>query len=139
VTSSFAALAWSRRREFGVLRFLGPHAARDPAHAGARGRRGRRARRLIGLASAVAISVVLVHVVNRQSFHWSLAMHWPLAALGRFIAALDRALRRRRRASGALRRAPRGDPRRQGRRLTRQKHESQRTLRGTGNTERERQ
>jgi putative ABC transport system permease protein len=72
VTSSFAALAWSRKREFGVLRFLGltrreilAMIAIEGAAAGALGA-------LIGLASGVAISLVLVHVVNRQSFHWSL-------------------------------------------------------------------
>ena len=35
----------------------------------------------IGLVSGAAISLVLVYVVNRQSFHWSLGVHWPLAAL----------------------------------------------------------
>jgi putative ABC transport system permease protein len=88
VTSSFAALAWSRRREFGVLRFMGltrreilRMLALEGAAAGALGAS-------IGLASGVGISVVLVHVVNRQSFHWSLGMHWPLAALTAFIVAL---------------------------------------------------
>ncbi len=81
VTSSFAALAWSRRREFGVLRFLGLTRgevlrllAVEGAATGALGA-------AIGLVSGVAISLVLVQVVNRQSFHWSLEVHWPFAAL----------------------------------------------------------
>jgi putative ABC transport system permease protein len=101
VTSSFAALAWSRRREFGVLRFLGltrreilRMLALEGAAAGALGA-------FIGLAAGVAISVVLVHVVNRQSFHWSLAMHWPLAALAGFIVALVALCAIAARASGA--------------------------------------
>jgi putative ABC transport system permease protein len=81
VTSSFAALAWSRRREFGVLRHLG--LARGEVlrllalEGGAAGIIGA----LLGLAAGAAVSVVLVHVVNRQSFHWGMAIHWPWLAL----------------------------------------------------------
>jgi putative ABC transport system permease protein len=81
VTSSFAALAWSRRREFGVLRFLGftrrdllAMISAEGAAAGALGA-------AIGLASGAAISLVLIHVVNRQSFHWAMQVHWPWVAL----------------------------------------------------------
>jgi putative ABC transport system permease protein len=88
VTSSFAALAWSRRREFGVLRFLGMRRgeilsmlALEGAATGALGA-------LIGLVAGVAISLVLVHVVNRQSFHWTLEVHWPFAGLALFLAAV---------------------------------------------------
>jgi putative ABC transport system permease protein len=88
VTSSFAALAWSRRREFGVLRFLGltrgevlRMLALEGAATGALGA-------LIGLASGIAISLVLVHVVNRQSFHWSLEIHWPIGALAALLGAI---------------------------------------------------
>jgi putative ABC transport system permease protein len=88
VTSSFAALAWSRRREFGVLRFLGltrgdvlKLLALEGAAAGAVGA-------AIGLACGVAVSGVLVKVVNRQSFHWSLEVHWPAATLIALVAAI---------------------------------------------------
>ena len=88
VTSSFAALAWSRRREFGVLRFLGLTRrdvlrllALEGAATGALGA-------AIGLASGIAISLVLLHVVNRQSFHWSLEVHWPIGALVTLVAAV---------------------------------------------------
>jgi len=88
VTSSFAALAWSRRREFGVLRFLGLRRrdvlgllAMEGAAAGAVGA-------AIGLACGAAVSVVLVKVVNRQSFHWSLEVHWPAATLAALVAAI---------------------------------------------------
>ena len=102
VTSSFAAIAWSRRREFGVLRFLGltrrevlAMLAVEGAAAGALGA-------AIGLVSGVAISLVLVHVVNRQSFHWSLEMHWPVAALAALLAAIVTACAIGARVSGAL-------------------------------------
>ena len=88
VTSSFAALAWSRRREFGVLRFLGLRRgeilrmlALEGAAAGAVGA-------LLGLLSGAAVSVVLVQVVNRQSFHWGMQVHWPWAALATLAGAI---------------------------------------------------
>jgi putative ABC transport system permease protein len=88
VTSSFAALAWSRRREFGVLRFLGLTRGEilrmlslEGAVTGALGA-------FIGLVAGAAISLVLLHVVNRQSFHWSLEVHWPVAALAALFGAI---------------------------------------------------
>ena len=88
VTSSFAALAWSRRREFGVLRFLGltrgdvlRMLALEGAATGTLGA-------LIGLVAGSAISLVLLHVVNRQSFHWTLEVHWPVTALAALMTAI---------------------------------------------------
>lgn len=102
LTSSFAALAWSRRREFGVLRFLGLRRrevlrmlALEGAAAGGIGA-------ALGLASGVAISAVLVHVVNRQSFHWSIELHWPLGALAAFLVAVVTLCAVAARASGAF-------------------------------------
>lgn len=102
VTSSFAALAWSRRREFGVLRFLGltrreilSMLAYEGAATGALGA-------AIGLASGAAISLVLVRVVNRQSFHWSIEVHWPLAALAVLLLAIVAACAIGARASAAF-------------------------------------
>ncbi|HZZ91561.1 MAG TPA: FtsX-like permease family protein [Usitatibacter sp.] len=102
VTSSFAALAWSRRREFGVLRFLGltrrevlRMIALEGAAAGTVGA-------LLGLACGAALSAVLVHVVNRQAFHWTLALHWPVPALALFVAAVVLLCAVASRASGRL-------------------------------------
>jgi putative ABC transport system permease protein len=88
VTSSFAALAWSRRREFGVLRHLGlarreilTLLALEGAAAGIIGA-------VLGLAAGAAVSVVLVRVVNRQSFHWGMEIHWPVAALAILAACV---------------------------------------------------
>ena len=101
VTSSFAALAWSRRREFGVLRFLGftrrgvlRMLALEGAVVGALGAS-------LGFATGAAISAVLVHVVNRQSFHWSLDLRWPVPALVSLVAALIVACALGARLSGA--------------------------------------
>jgi putative ABC transport system permease protein len=102
VTSSFAALAWSRRREFGVLRFLGLTRAEvlrllalEGAAAGALGA-------AIGLAAGAGISLVLVRVVNRQSFHWTIEVHWPVIPLVLLGAAVVALCALGARASGAL-------------------------------------
>lgn len=102
VTASFAALAWSRRREFGVLRFLGLNRreilrllALEGAATGALGA-------TLGLVSGIAISLVLLRVVNRQSFHWSLTVHWPVAALLALVAAIIGLCAVGARVSGAL-------------------------------------
>jgi putative ABC transport system permease protein len=102
VTASFAALAWSRRREFGVLRFLGLNRgeilrllALEGAATGALGA-------TLGLVSGAAISLVLLRVVNRQSFHWSLTVHWPVAALLTLVAAIIALCAVGARVSGAL-------------------------------------
>ena len=56
----------------------------------------------MGLASGAAISLVLVRVVNRQSFHWSMEVHWPIAALGALLAAIVATCALGARVSGAL-------------------------------------
>ena len=88
VTSSFAALAWSRRREFGVLRFLGLRRSEVLKLLALEGAATGTLGALIGFASGAAISLVLVRVVNRQSFHWDLQVHWPWAGLAVLLAAI---------------------------------------------------
>ncbi len=88
VSTTFAALAASRRREFGVLRHLGllrreigRLLATEASLTAAVGV-------AVGSAAGAAIAFVLVHVVNRQSFHWSMDMHFPLGLLFVFATAL---------------------------------------------------
>jgi len=102
ITSSFAAIAWSRRREFGVLRFLGLRRrdilrllALEGIATGALGA-------AIGLASGIAVSFVLVRVVNRQSFHWDLEVHWPIGTIAILAAAIVVLCAAGARASAAL-------------------------------------
>jgi putative ABC transport system permease protein len=81
VSGALLALVIDRRREFGLLRFLG----------GARGQ----VRRMIlfeaglvgllaniaGLILGVLLSLVLIFVINKQSFGWTIQFHWPIAVL----------------------------------------------------------
>jgi len=41
-----------------------------------------------GLAAGAAISLVLVYVVNRQSFHWSMELHPPYLLLLSLVVIL---------------------------------------------------
>jgi putative ABC transport system permease protein len=43
---------------------------------------------LAGLALGLAVSVVLVHVVNPQSFHWTMELALPAARLAALCAAV---------------------------------------------------
>ena len=42
----------------------------------------------VGLALGAVISLVLIHVVNRQSFHWSMDLSVPWGALAAFVTAV---------------------------------------------------
>jgi putative ABC transport system permease protein len=91
ISSSFAALAWSRRREFGMLRHLGVRLRELAAVLAIEGAAAGLIGAALGLAGGFAISLVLIHVVNRQSFHWGMELHMPwlsLAGLGAAIVAL---------------------------------------------------
>ena len=88
VAASFAALAAARRREFGMLRHLGLlrrqigwMLAQEGALAAGVGVLG-------GLLAGGAIGLVLIEVVNRQSFHWSMDLHIPWLSLAVFAVGL---------------------------------------------------
>ena len=89
IAASFSAQVLARRKEFGLLAHLG--LTRAP---GARRRRRRSARcgpasaPLLGLALGLAVSVVLVEVVNPQSFHWTMDLRVPWARLALLCAAV---------------------------------------------------
>jgi putative ABC transport system permease protein len=81
VAGALLALVIDRRRELGLLRFLG----------GASGQ----IRKLIvveaallgllanaaGVALGFALSLILIFVINKQSFGWTIRFHWPVAVL----------------------------------------------------------
>jgi len=107
VATTFAALANSRRREFGILRHLGLRRreigallAREAALSAALGL-------VLGLLAGAGIALVLIEVINRQSFGWSMDLAVPLVGLGVFGLALLvlAALAARLAARGAMRQA----------------------------------
>jgi len=81
VAGALLALVIDRRRELGLLRFLGAAT--------------RQVRKLIliesgligllanvaGIVLGFALSLILIYVINKQSFGWTIRFHWPVAVL----------------------------------------------------------
>jgi putative ABC transport system permease protein len=81
IAGALIALVIDRRREFGLLRFLGASSSQLRkiilVEAG-----------LLGLFATAAgfvlgyfLSLILVFVVNKQSFGWTIRFHWPVSVL----------------------------------------------------------
>ena len=105
VAASLSAQVMARRKEFGLLAHLGLTQRQVMALVGAEAAAWLLAGTLIGVALGLAMAVVLVHVVNPQSFHWTmpLLLPWPrLMALAAAVlaAGLATALWSARRAAG---------------------------------------
>ena len=84
VAASFSAQVLARRKEFGLLGHLGFTRRQILGIVAGEGAALTSVGALLGLALGIAVSMVLVHVVNPQSFHWTmdLLLPWPrLAAL----------------------------------------------------------
>ena len=88
VSASFSAQALARRREFGVLRHIGMTRRQIGTLLAIEGLVVGSLGVIAGLALGSLISLILVHVINRQSFHWSMDMHVPGQALAVLAAAL---------------------------------------------------
>ena len=88
LSSSFGALVLARRREFGMLRHLGMTRRQIAAMLAAEGLVVSAIGLAIGLVLGFAMSVILVHVVNRQSFHWGMEIHMPWMSLTALTAVL---------------------------------------------------
>jgi putative ABC transport system permease protein len=91
LSSSLGAIVLARRREFGVLRHLGVTRSEVRAMLAAEGGLLALVGAAAGLVVGGAISLVLVYVVNRQSFNWSMELHppyWLLLALASTLVVL---------------------------------------------------
>jgi putative ABC transport system permease protein len=78
----------ARRGEFGMLRHLGLTRREIARMLGFEGAALGTLGVLLGLVAGVLISLVLVYVVNRQSFHWTMDLHVPWGLLALLSAAL---------------------------------------------------
>ncbi|MEO6185153.1 MAG: FtsX-like permease family protein, partial [Steroidobacteraceae bacterium] len=83
-----ASTALARRGEFGMLRHLGMLRRQIVTMLAAEGLCLSALAALYGLLLGGAISLVLVHVVNRQSFNWSIDLAVPGWQLAGFALAL---------------------------------------------------
>jgi putative ABC transport system permease protein len=81
LSSSFAALVVARRREFGMLRHLGMLRGEIRSMLATEGALVSAVGIVIGLLLGGVISLILIHVVNRQSFHWGMEVSIPWTQL----------------------------------------------------------
>jgi len=88
LSSSLGAMVLARRRELGMLRHLGLTRRQIGAMLAAEGGMLAFLGAAAGLAAGAAISLVLVYVVNRQSFNWSIELHVPWALLAALVLVL---------------------------------------------------
>jgi putative ABC transport system permease protein len=88
ISSGFGALVLARRREFGMLRHIGMTRKQVGAMLAAEGLLVSGLGLAVGLALGFLISLVLIHVVNRQSFHWGMDLHMPWQLLAEFVVVM---------------------------------------------------
>ena len=88
IAASFSAQVLARRKEFGLLAHLGLTRAQVLRVVAAEGAVWTAAGALLGLLLGLAVSVVLVKVVNPQSFHWTMDLLLPWAHLGALCLAV---------------------------------------------------
>ena len=88
VAATFSAQTLARAREFGMLRHVGVTRRQVLAILAIEGA----ALTALGIATGFvvggAISLILVFIVNPQSFHWSMQLHLPWPLLGSVAGAL---------------------------------------------------
>jgi putative ABC transport system permease protein len=86
--AAFAAQTLARTREFGMLRHIGVRRKEIAAMLGAEGAMLGVLGAASGLGLGVVMSQVLIHVVNPQSFHWTMQTKIPWGLFGGVAAAL---------------------------------------------------
>ena len=81
IAGALLALVIDRRRELGLLRFLGAATGQVRklilVEAGLLGLLAD----LAGMALGFALSLILIFVINKQSFGWTIRFHWPVEIL----------------------------------------------------------
>lgn len=88
VAASFSAQVLARRKEFGLLAHLGLTRRQILAVVAGEGAAWTLIGAFAGVALGLAVSVVLVHVVNPQSFHWTMDLALPWLRLLALAAAV---------------------------------------------------
>jgi putative ABC transport system permease protein len=88
LSSAFGALVLARRREFGVLQHLGMTKRQVAAMLATEGFATSALGVGVGVVLGAAISLILIEVVNRQSFHWGMELAIPWGTLVLFTLAI---------------------------------------------------
>lgn len=86
IAGALLALVMDRKREFGLLRFLGASVEQIRklilVEAGLIGVLAN----IAGILLGIVLSLLLIFVINKQSFGWTIQFHWPVQVL---LAALS--------------------------------------------------
>jgi putative ABC transport system permease protein len=115
IAVTFSSQALARSKEFGMLRHLGVTRTQILAQFAIEGLLVTMLGITSGLAVGFAVALVLIHVVNPQSFHWTMELTLPAGTIALLVAALlataalTALLAGRRAASGEAVRAVRED------------------------------
>jgi putative ABC transport system permease protein len=88
IGASLALQLLARRREFGLLAHLGLTSGELRLLVVAETLGLGLLALLLGLAGGALVAVLLVQVVNPQSFHWTMELHWPWPRLAALAAAV---------------------------------------------------
>ncbi len=88
IAASFSAQVLARRKEFGLLAHLGLTRRQVLTLVAAEGAVWTAVGSLIGLLLGIAVSVILVKVVNPQSFHWTMDLVLPALRLALLCLAV---------------------------------------------------
>lgn len=88
VAASFSAQVLARRREFGLLAHLGLTRRQILHVVAAEGLAWTVLGAIAGCLLGLLVSTILVHVVNPQSFHWTMDMSLPAGRLAALCAAM---------------------------------------------------
>jgi len=88
VAASFSAQVLARRKEFGLLAHLGLTRNQVLRVVAAEGLAWTTLGALAGLGLGLVVAVVLVHVVNPQSFHWTMELSLPVGRLAALAGAV---------------------------------------------------
>ena len=88
VATTASAQASARTREFGMLRHIGVGRGQIIAMLGVEGALLGAIGGLVGVTLGVGISQVLIHVINPQSFNWTMSTQLPLTLMLSVVTAL---------------------------------------------------
>ena len=88
IAASFSAQVLARRKEFGLLAHLGLTRRNVLSVVAAEGLAWTMLGTIAGTLLGLGVAVILVHVVNPQSFHWTMELRLPLLRLLALCAAV---------------------------------------------------
>ena len=88
VAATMSAQTIARTKEFGMLRHLGLTKRQIVAMLGTEGAVLGLIGGIAGAALGALLGQVLIHVINPQSFNWTMTTRWPFGTIGGVMAAL---------------------------------------------------